>query len=553
MKKAIFCLTATALAIVVNIGLWAWLGRVVTLPDVPDAHFDCLSYTAFEIGSDPRLEKDHVSAATLDADMKALRPLTNCLRLYSSMGSAPDVLAVAERYGFHILLGIWISSNEKSNAEQVAAALALTARYPETIKLLVVGNEVLLRRDLPASRLITLINSVRAQSPVPVAYAEVYDFWMLYPDVAKSVDTLLVHILPYWGDPAPDVSKAIGQLHRELKKFISAFPDKKIMLGETGWPSVGPSRGAAHASRVDEARFIRGFIQEAHRLGVQYNLIEALDQPWKRADEGTAGGYWGLLTAEREQKFPLTGPVSEWPQWRILAGIAVLLGLLMGSIATFRATTTCRLFPVALSAQALGTVLLVGFCYAKDVVLGWLAAGLYCGAWLLTLLTGLAILDFFARGMRAWVAEKPAPLRNIFRAIGQCAGDGAARRRITGLLSNNATQISSLHFAVAFPVAALTLTLAVSARHRDVPDIFLLVPAAFSLILGWINWRHRSLVRGAEEAWLALLMLTSAVFAWWALGCSVESTVWSVAVLLLAAPWLASLIALFRRPQPARQ
>ncbi len=36
---------------------------------------------------------------------------------------------------------------------------------------------------------------------------------------------------------------------------------------------------------------------------LDYNFIEAFDQPWKRYQEGTAGGYWGLFDEDRTPKF----------------------------------------------------------------------------------------------------------------------------------------------------------------------------------------------------------------------------------------------------------
>jgi len=42
-----------------------------------------------------------------------------------------------------------------------------------------------------------------------------------------------------------------------------------------------------------------------------YNLIEAFDQPWKRALEGTAGGYWGIFDVDMAPKFAFSGGVAE--------------------------------------------------------------------------------------------------------------------------------------------------------------------------------------------------------------------------------------------------
>jgi len=66
------------------------------------------------------------------------------------------------------------------------------------------------------------------------------------------------------------------------------------------------------------------FLQLAHDNGWQYNLIEAIDQPWKRDLEGTVGGYWGIYDTELTPKFAFSGDV----QPRNDVGIIILAGLL---------------------------------------------------------------------------------------------------------------------------------------------------------------------------------------------------------------------------------
>ena len=72
---------------------------------------------------------------------------------------------------------------------------------------------------------------------------------------------------------------------------------------------------------------LRDFIARAEAYGIDYNLIEAFDQPWK-TNEGSVGAYWGVFDASRQAKFAWTGPVSDPDYWKV-AGLAVLLGLLL--------------------------------------------------------------------------------------------------------------------------------------------------------------------------------------------------------------------------------
>ena len=72
---------------------------------------------------------------------------------------------------------------------------------------------------------------------------------------------------------------------------------------------------------------LRNFVTRAEAIGMDYNIVEAIDQPWKFF-EGGVGPYWGILNADREPKFSWTGPIVNENYWK-LALIAMLVGVLM--------------------------------------------------------------------------------------------------------------------------------------------------------------------------------------------------------------------------------
>ncbi|MEI7835984.1 MAG: glycosyl hydrolase family 17 protein, partial [Planctomycetota bacterium] len=81
------------------------------------------------------------------------------------------------------------------------------------------------------------------------------------------------------------------------------YPGKHILISEIGWPSEGPWRRGAEASLVNQAKFIRTFLNAAGQNHIDYYIMEAFDQPWKRTLEGSAGTSWGLWDAHRQAKF----------------------------------------------------------------------------------------------------------------------------------------------------------------------------------------------------------------------------------------------------------
>ena len=104
------------------------------------------------------------------------------------------------------------------------------------------------------------------------------------------------------------------------------------MLFRSGWPSNGRTRNEAVASVANQATFLRRFINKAEELRYVYYVIEAFDQPWKRVNEGSVGGYWGVYDLARQPKFPFTSPIVGVPQWRMLAGISIVIAIFTFSL-----------------------------------------------------------------------------------------------------------------------------------------------------------------------------------------------------------------------------
>jgi glucan 1,3-beta-glucosidase len=191
------------------------------------------------------------------------------------------------------MLGAWVNANPVDTDKEIDLLIAAANANPDVVSAVIVGNEALLRKEVTGERLAELINKVKSQVKVPVTYADVWEFWLQHPQIAPAVDFLTIHLLPYWEDDPRGIDAALAHVADVRQVFGNRFAPKDILIGETGWPSEGRQRETAVPSRVNEARFIRGFVALAEANGWHYNLIEAFDQPWKRASEGAVGGYWG--------------------------------------------------------------------------------------------------------------------------------------------------------------------------------------------------------------------------------------------------------------------
>ena len=75
-------------------------------------------------------------------------------------------------------------------------------------------------------------------------------------------------------------------------------------------------REGALPSPANQARVVQDVLGLSRRSRFNVNIIEAFDQPWKRALEGTVGGHWGLFNAAtRAAKFAGAQAVSNHPLW----------------------------------------------------------------------------------------------------------------------------------------------------------------------------------------------------------------------------------------------
>ncbi|MFN3304681.1 MAG: hypothetical protein ACK44A_13305, partial [Roseateles sp.] len=115
-----------------------------------------------------------------------------------------------------------------------AALISAANAYPDVIEAVIVGNEVLLRKEATEEQLVALIERVRAAVAQPVTYADVWEFWIKHPRMAPAVDFLTIHLLPYWEDEPTGIDAALTQVANVRRAFGSAYAPKDILIGETG-------------------------------------------------------------------------------------------------------------------------------------------------------------------------------------------------------------------------------------------------------------------------------------------------------------------------------
>jgi exo-beta-1,3-glucanase (GH17 family)/cellulose synthase/poly-beta-1,6-N-acetylglucosamine synthase-like glycosyltransferase len=248
---------------------------------------------------------DGVDPATIADDLGLLARHAGAIRTYSVSGALSEVPALAARHDLSVALGGWLTGRDAATDQAELDRLLAVAAASPNVDRLIVGNETLLHGRLPADALIRYLRQVRAATDIPVTTAEPWHVWLDNPRLAASVDLITVHLLPYW-EGVRDAD-AVDYLLGRLRELQQAFPDKPLVIGEVGWPTRGAAVGTATPAEAAQAAFVRRFVSAANAQGLEYFLLEAFDQPWKRPIEGEVGAYWGLFDNAREPRMVVAG------------------------------------------------------------------------------------------------------------------------------------------------------------------------------------------------------------------------------------------------------
>jgi exo-beta-1,3-glucanase (GH17 family)/cellulose synthase/poly-beta-1,6-N-acetylglucosamine synthase-like glycosyltransferase len=314
-------LLVTIAIAVVTFSFWAWINRPETEPAWPD-RIQGFSFAPMRLGNDPTLGL-LPSVDEIDEDLALLADKTYAVRTYTVEGPLGEIPRLARKHGINVALGAWISGDPEKDRPEVEKLIQLASANRRNVVRVFVGNEALLRGDLSVEELAVYLERARQELGVPVSTAEPWHVWIKNPELVEHVDFLAVHMLPYWEGVEAETS--IDYIMDRLKDLATAFPGKPIVVAEVGWPSNGRTRRSAVASVSNQGMFLRRFLQRAEEAKLVYYLMEAFDQPWKRESEGAVGAYWGVWDAERRPKFEFSRPIVEIPQWRLLAGLSVVI------------------------------------------------------------------------------------------------------------------------------------------------------------------------------------------------------------------------------------
>ncbi len=362
MKNIIIAIVVAAC---LQAAFWYFSERSLLPPDVKGA-VDYLSYSPYAPGEGPK-DRKVVTPEQLERDLDVIGSVASGLRTYSVIDGVDRVPEIADGLGLNVMLGAWVGDTEERDKFETETIVSL-AKQHRNVRSLLVGNEVMLRGERTVEEMVSLIREVKRQVRVPVSTGEIWYIWLKYPELVNAVDFLAVHILPYWEGVPED--KAIDYTFERLDELRAAYPGKRIVIAEFGWPSQGYNNREAVPTPLGQANLIRKFLVEAKRRGVEYNIVEAFDQPWK-TNEGSVGAYWGIFDANRNIKFQLLGTVHESLIWKAAFALVVGAGLTYVGLRRRRPTAGhALLFALAANGLAGGLASAVAYPFINYMNVG---------------------------------------------------------------------------------------------------------------------------------------------------------------------------------------
>ena len=260
---------------------------------------DGVGYGPSRDGEDPSMGT-LPSEAALQEDIYLISRLADSVRTYGTTGSLENIPRFCQEVGLSSYPGAWISGSKELDEDEIQTLIKVAGENPDSIRGLIVGNEVLLRRDLTEEELISYIKLVKGSTHLPVATAEPWYVWLSHPMLVQAVDIILVHIYPYWdGISIDDSAEYVFDKWQLIK---GAFPDKVVIIGETGWPTEGDRNGESVPSEENQKEFLSRFLRLNQAYNAEYFLFEVFDEKWKDKYEGTVGSHWGLYYSNGSMK-----------------------------------------------------------------------------------------------------------------------------------------------------------------------------------------------------------------------------------------------------------
>lgn len=256
------------------------------------------------IGFSPYLENqspgDIITEDQIRRRMELIKPYVKWVRTFSCTDGNEHIPRIAREYGIKTLVGAWLGTDEKINAQEIKNLIKIAKDgYADIVA---VGNEVMYRGDLSENELIDIIKSVKKALPgIPVGYVDAYYEFEKRPKITEVCDVILANCYPFWEGCHIDYS--LVYMKDMYQRALRAGNGKKVIISEAGWPSKGQTFHGAQPSFENAMRYFINTQLWSKEDGIDIFYFSSFDEPWKIGAEGDVGAYWGLWDKNETLKY----------------------------------------------------------------------------------------------------------------------------------------------------------------------------------------------------------------------------------------------------------
>lgn len=283
-----------------------------------------ISYGSYRDGESP--DKDSVTNKEhILEDMEILTSKGeiswNLIRMYGADAASEQVLRVIKENNLpvKVMQGAWLSGNQtdEENDAQISEVIRLANEYPDIIVAVNLGNEIFVdwswhkfqQTDYP--QYLAWVEHVKASVDVPVTLADDYNFYNKpwSAEIVEALDFIVLHAYAMWNSQT--LENAVPWTVKTFNDIQSLYPDKQIVLGESGWATSSISTNGderliiGEASEEAQAIFYDEYTEWLQRNKITSFYFEAFDEKWKGGEDkpdGIAEKNWGLFTSDRLPK-----------------------------------------------------------------------------------------------------------------------------------------------------------------------------------------------------------------------------------------------------------
>lgn len=257
-----------------------------------------LCFSAYLAGEGPD-DATQLSEAQIRARMEIIAPYCRWIRTFSCTDGNERSPRIAHELGLKTLVGAWIGTDRDKNEIELAAAIEVARRGEADI--LAIGNEVLLRQDVPEAELLEMIRRAKAACPdVSISYVDAYYLFEEHPQLIEACDVLCINCYPFWEKFS--LTSSVGNMREMVDRVRRIAGGKRVIISETGWPTRGAPVGEAVPSPENAAIYALNAFEWTAKEGIEMFYFAAFDEAWKTGPEGDCGDSWGFWDQNGERK-----------------------------------------------------------------------------------------------------------------------------------------------------------------------------------------------------------------------------------------------------------